>query len=105
VFLQVWRGSYSQGNLWRSYICFGDAHREFRRRECSRQVSAICSHFCFWIYTSTHIFVLSDGSSALQLACEPRIIAALRAAGAHEEEPEDGEVRDLEQDGESEEDD
>ena len=41
----------------------------------------------------------------MQLACEPRIIAALRAAGAHEEEPEDGKVRDLEQDGESEEDD
>ncbi len=37
----------------------------------------------------THTFVLSDGYSALQLASRPQIIAALRAAGAHEGKPED----------------
>ncbi len=41
----------------------------------------------------------------MQLACDPRIVAALRAAGALEEEPENGEDRDLEQYDESEEDD
>ena len=61
--------------------------------------------FCFCIYTPGHTFVLSDGKSALPHARKPDIIAALRAAGACEEEPEDGEDLDLEQDDESEEDD
>ena len=61
--------------------------------------------FCFCIHTPCHTFVLSDGTSALLLARKPDIIAALRAAGACEEEPEDGEDLDLEQDDEAEEDD
>ena len=41
VLLQEWAGSYSRGISWRSYICFGGAHLDERRRECSREVSAV----------------------------------------------------------------
>ena len=69
-------------------------------------MSAVFSHFCFWIHASTHrIFVLSDGKSGFEFASQRETIAALRAAGAHEEERDGGEDRDVEKDDESEEDD
>jgi hypothetical protein len=64
--------------------------------------------YFFHIYTPTHTRFLSEGISAVQLAPDernPDVIAALCAAGAHEEEPEVGEDSDLDQDGESDEDD
>ena len=56
--------------------------------------------------TLTHAFVLRKQESALQRAeasGKPYMVAALRAAGAHEEEPDKGEDLGLEQDDESEE--